>query len=122
VRTLLFLHEVGDVDGATRWRALGAGWLVPDLPGHGVVPPEEGAYYAPGDVALVGVRALAAAGLDGEPPLVAGHGWGAFGAELLAAAGRASALVLVDEVVRSPSGKPDYRWARDQALKAASTA
>ena len=32
------------------------------------------------------------------------------------------ALVLVDEVVRSPSGKPDYRWARDQALKAASTA
>jgi acyl-CoA synthetase (AMP-forming)/AMP-acid ligase II len=32
------------------------------------------------------------------------------------------ALVLVDDVVRSPSGKPDYRWARDQALKAASTA
>src|SRR5438067_93965 len=28
------------------------------------------------------------------------------------------ALVLVDDVVRSPSGKPDYRWARDQALKA----
>jgi len=32
------------------------------------------------------------------------------------------ALVLVDEVLRSPSGKPDYRWARDQALKASSTA
>ena len=31
-------------------------------------------------------------------------------------------LVLVDDVVRSPSGKPDYRWARDQAIKAASTA
>ena len=70
---LLFLHEVGDADGPRRWRALGPGgqhrWpgavLVPDLPGHGVVPPEEGAYYAPGDVALVGVRALAAAGLDG---------------------------------------------------------
>ena len=93
---LLFLHEVGDAEGVRRWRELGAGWLVPDLPGHGVVPPEEGAYYAPGDVALVGVRALAAAGLDGEPPMVAGHGWGAFGAELLAAAGRASALVLVD--------------------------
>ena len=31
-------------------------------------------------------------------------------------------LVLVDEVVRSPSGKPDYRWARDQAVKASSTA
>ena len=23
-------------------------------------------------------------------------------------------LVVVDEVVRSPSGKPDYRWARSQ--------
>ena len=32
------------------------------------------------------------------------------------------ALVLVDDVVRSPSGKPDYRWARDQAINAASTA
>jgi acyl-CoA synthetase (AMP-forming)/AMP-acid ligase II len=32
------------------------------------------------------------------------------------------ALVLVDEVVRSPSGKPDYRWARDQAINASSTA
>ena len=31
------------------------------------------------------------------------------------------ALVLVPDVVRSPSGKPDYRWARDQALKAADT-
>jgi acyl-CoA synthetase (AMP-forming)/AMP-acid ligase II len=27
-------------------------------------------------------------------------------------------LVLVDEVVRSPSGKPDYRWARARALEA----
>jgi acyl-CoA synthetase (AMP-forming)/AMP-acid ligase II len=25
-------------------------------------------------------------------------------------------LVLVDEVVRSPAGKPDYRWARERAL------
>jgi acyl-CoA synthetase (AMP-forming)/AMP-acid ligase II len=31
------------------------------------------------------------------------------------------ALVVVDEMVRSPSGKPDYRWARDQAVKASST-
>jgi acyl-CoA synthetase (AMP-forming)/AMP-acid ligase II len=26
-------------------------------------------------------------------------------------------LVLVDEVVRSPAGKPDYRWAKDVALE-----
>jgi pimeloyl-ACP methyl ester carboxylesterase len=123
---LLFLHEVGDAGGATRWRALAGsdeeqGWrgavLVPDLPGHGVVPPEEGAYYAPGDVALVGVRALAAAGLDHEPAIVAGHGWGAFGAELLAAAGRASALVLVDGlggpwVSRGELIDAQHRWLR----------
>ena len=28
------------------------------------------------------------------------------------------ALVLVDEIVRSPSGKPDYRWARATAVEA----
>ena len=26
------------------------------------------------------------------------------------------ALVVVDEVVRSPVGKPDYRWAQDTAV------
>ena len=26
--------------------------------------------------------------------------------------------VLVDEMVRSPSGKPDYRWARARAMEA----
>jgi pimeloyl-ACP methyl ester carboxylesterase len=97
---LLFIHEVGDAAGAGRWRLLAEGWsgrvLVPDLPGHGVTPPDEGAYYAPGDAALYGVRALRAEGLDRDPPVVAGHGWGGFAAELLAAAGRASALVLVD--------------------------
>jgi pimeloyl-ACP methyl ester carboxylesterase len=97
---LVFIHEVGDPAGASRWRALVDRWpgpaLVPDLPGHGVTPAEEGAYYAPGDAALFAVRALRDAGLDGARPVAAGHGWGAFGAELLAAAGRAAALVLVD--------------------------
>jgi pimeloyl-ACP methyl ester carboxylesterase len=105
---LLFLHDVGDAEGAHRWRPLAEGWpgpvLVPDLPGHGVTPPEEGAYYAPGDAALYAVRALRAAGVDGTP-VAAGHGWGAFGAELLAAAGRAAALVLVDGL-----GGPWVSW------------
>jgi pimeloyl-ACP methyl ester carboxylesterase len=105
---LLFLHEIGDAEGARRWRPLVEGWpgavLVPDLPGHGGTPPEEGAYYAPGDAALFGVRALRAAGVA-SPPVAAGHGWGAFGAELLAAAGRASALVLVDGL-----GGPWVSW------------
>jgi fatty-acyl-CoA synthase len=25
-------------------------------------------------------------------------------------------VLFVDEIVRSPSGKPDYRWAREAAL------
>jgi fatty-acyl-CoA synthase len=25
-------------------------------------------------------------------------------------------VLFVDEIVRSPSGKPDYRWARETAL------
>ncbi len=25
-------------------------------------------------------------------------------------------LTVVDEIVRSPAGKPDYRWAKDTAL------
>ena len=28
------------------------------------------------------------------------------------------AIVFVDQVVRSPAGKADYRWAREQAIKA----
>ncbi len=28
------------------------------------------------------------------------------------------AVVFVDRVVRSPAGKADYRWAREQAIKA----
>jgi hypothetical protein len=31
------------------------------------------------------------------------------------------ALVLVHEIVRSPSGKPDYRWARARAIAAETT-
>ena len=27
-------------------------------------------------------------------------------------------LVLVDRIVRSPAGKPDYRWARAEAIAA----
>ncbi|GAC1448449.1 MAG: hypothetical protein PVSMB1_20010 [Gemmatimonadaceae bacterium] len=30
-------------------------------------------------------------------------------------------LVLVDEIVRSPSGKPDYRWARATAAGGGTT-
>ena len=42
----------------------------------------------------------------------------AVGAEHLARYKLPKALVLVDEISRSPSGKPDYAWARDVAVAA----
>ncbi len=41
-----------------------------------------------------------------------------FAAELIASYKLPKALVFVDEMVRSPSGKADYRWAKAQAVEA----
>ncbi len=53
------------------------------------------------------------------------HGHSATEAELLAEAARhiaryklPKAFVFVDEIVRSPSGKADYRWAKQVASSA----
>jgi pimeloyl-ACP methyl ester carboxylesterase len=99
MRPLLVLHDTFDPLAGSRWRALCDAWpgpaLAPDLPGHGEAPPPVGGNYAPSDATLVAVRVLRDAGID-EPPVVVGHGWGGFAAELLSAAGRTCALVLVD--------------------------
>ena len=42
----------------------------------------------------------------------------AFASQSLARYKLPKTVVLVDEMVRSPSGKPDYRWARARALEA----
>jgi len=42
----------------------------------------------------------------------------AFAAQHLARYKLPKTTVLVDEMVRSPSGKPDYRWAKARALEA----
>lgn len=97
---LLVLHAWGDALASTRWAALADAWDGPfvsfDLPGHrGAAIPTGGA-YAQADAALYGDRALRDAGLAGVPAVVVGDSSAGFGAELLAAAGRAAALVLVD--------------------------
>jgi pimeloyl-ACP methyl ester carboxylesterase len=97
-RPLLVLHEVGQAGAGAAWQNLLDAWpgpaVAPDLPGHGGSDPPVGAKWVPSDLALVAVRALAECGLT--DPVVIGHGWGGHAAESLAAAGRVSALVLVD--------------------------
>jgi acyl-CoA synthetase (AMP-forming)/AMP-acid ligase II len=52
------------------------------------------------------------AGLRPEPEVLETHA-----RRSLAAYKVPRAMVLVDAVRRSPSGKPDYRWARDEAVR-----
>jgi pimeloyl-ACP methyl ester carboxylesterase len=100
VTTLLVIHDAGDPRAGARWAKLLAAWhgpsLAPDLPGHGASPPPTGASYAPADAAFAADQALQQAGMAEGDLVVLGHRWGGFAAELLAAAGRASRLVLVD--------------------------
>ncbi|MCU1451254.1 MAG: alpha/beta hydrolase fold [Acidimicrobiales bacterium] len=131
---LLVIHNAGDPRAGARWAKLVKAWpgpaMAPDLPGHGIAPPPTGASYAPADAAFAAHQALQQAGMADGDITVLGHRWGGFAAELLAAAGRASQLVLVDglgppwctvdEVVAD-----QHRWLRevfaDRAALAAPT-
>src|SRR4051812_19520676 len=99
-RALLVIHDLGDGDAGARWRDLIDVWpgaaVAPDLPGHGETPPPTGASYALPDAAVYAWRAAEEAGLTSEDVVVLGHASAGFAAELLAAGGRASKLVLVD--------------------------
>ncbi len=97
---LLVIHAAGDDQAGRRWTPLLDAWpgpaTAPDLPGHGETPPPTGGHYAPGDGAIAAWRAAEQEGIvDGEV-VVLGHSCSAFDAEILAAAGRAARLVIVD--------------------------
>jgi len=97
---LLVIHEIGDRDAGRRWAELVAAWpgpaLAPDLPGHGETPPPTGGAYALADAAVYAWRSAEDAGITNGDVVVLGHASAGFAAELLAAGGRASRLVLVD--------------------------
>lgn len=97
---LLVIHDTGDAEAGSRWRALTEGWpgqsIAPDLPGHGATPPPTGGHYKAGDAAIAAWRTAEQAGITDGDLIVLGHRWGGFAAEVLAAAGRVSRLVLVD--------------------------
>jgi len=101
---LLVIHDIGDARAGSAWQDLVTAWpgpaMAPDLPGHGETPPPTGASYALPDAAVYAWRAAESAGLtDGDgngDVVVLGHASAGFAAELLAAGGRASKLILVD--------------------------
>ena len=121
---LLVIHEIGDPEAGGRWADLVSAWpgdaLAPDLPGHGETQPPTGGHYKAGDAAISAWRAAEQAGItaDDADVVVLGHGWGGFAAEVLAAAGRACKLILVDGLGPSWSSVDElvadrHRWLRD---------
>ena len=128
---LLVIHDAGDPKGGSRWTALTDAWpgraLAPDLPGHGETPPPTGGHYKAGDAAIAAWRAAEQSGITNEDVVVLGHGWGGFAAEVLASAGRASRLVLVDGLGPPWQTVDDlvadrHRWLREVFADAASVA
>jgi len=128
---LLVIHDTGDPKAGSRWTPLTDGWpgdaLAPDLPGHGETPPPTGGHYKAGDAAIAAWRAADQAGIAGDTVVVLGHRWGGFAAEILAAAGRAERLVLVDGLGPPWATVEDlvadrHRWLRDVLADPASLA
>lgn len=95
---LVVLHDLGDPDGGSAWRAAGAVWdgdvIAPDLPGHGDTPPPVGGHHDHGDAVFTVAPLLAER--TGPPPLVVGIGLNGHVAQVLALGGRSVGLVLVD--------------------------
>lgn len=98
VGTVLVLHDIGDLAGGTAYvEAFGDNWhvIAPDLPGHGSTPSPAGQNYGLTDPMYVVTRLFADQAIE-KVDVVVGIGVSGWSAQLLALAGRASKLVLVD--------------------------
>jgi pimeloyl-ACP methyl ester carboxylesterase len=98
---VLVFHDVGDPSGGADWKAAftEAGWPgpvhVPDLPGHGDAPRQLGGNYQLADAIFSQLELLRELA-EGEPPVVVGVGINGWSAAMVALAGRAHSLALVD--------------------------
>ena len=92
--TLLVIHDLG-ASGGGEWATAFSAWpglvTAPDLPGHGSAPAPVSGHYELGDAVFAVAHHLA-----DEPPVVLGVGRNGHAARMVAVAGRAAALVLVD--------------------------
>ncbi len=94
---LLVIHDLG-AEGGRPWAVAFRDWegsvVAPDLPGHGDAPAPIGGHRELGDAVFALVDYLRPT--DEAQPIVIGVGRNGNTARILALAGRASALVLVD--------------------------
>lgn len=101
MRPVLVFHDVGEPDAGGAWRAAftDAGWPgpvhVPELPGHGNAPRPVGGNYQLADAVFSQLALLRELG-EGKPPAVVGVGANGWAAQMVAVAGRAHFVVLVD--------------------------
>lgn len=97
MRGVLVLHALGDIEGGAPWvqalAAVGLAATAPDLPGHGQAEASLDGSYTTGLILLAAARCL-----DPEEtaPVVVGVGASGWVALVLALAGRASAVAVVD--------------------------
>lgn len=116
---LWILHALGRAEGGAPWRSAFRDWpgpvSAPDLPGHGQAPPPPGGHLGFGDEAFGVAHAFPSAE---DAPVVLGVGHSARTAVLLALAGRARGVVVVDGL-GGPWGTPVERNAAFRAQRRA---
>jgi hypothetical protein len=122
VTLAVVLHDLGDPEGGSAWRAAAPGphWEAPDLPGHGSAPaPRHGAYDPTGPLTLARWR-IAHHGVPGS--LAVGVGENALGALLLAAGGACEAVAVVDGLwgpwPDTPESRVEVMYAQVRAVLA----
>lgn len=125
MRSVLVLHGLGDPRGGAPWadafRAVGFDdVLAPDLPGHGAAAQPAGGNYGMADAAFAAGHVLAS-GVDLAQRVVVGVGQSGWSAQVLAVAGHAGSLVLVDGLGapwRSTAERMERRRDRQRAILA----
>lgn len=119
--TVVVLHDLGDPDGGSEWRAAApSDWVVPDLPGHGGTPAPRTGHFDPMAATAIARWALAQAGGADASTLV-GVGRNAHGALVHAAGGGCDRVVIVDGLWgpwRDPADEVDAYYATIRALAA----
>src|SRR5262245_48915770 len=106
--TVVLLHDLGDPDAGSRWRAAApSDWFIPDLPGHGSTPALRTGHYDPMSVVAIARWTLAREAQDSSTSTLVGVGHNAHGALVHAAGGGCDRVVVVDGLWGEWKSAPD---------------